>query len=288
MITNVYLSSSTTATNNKIVIDPANNRENIIESISSALNLQPTEFYLTQNGKILSDNDAPISDTPNVYVHIKLVGGKGGFGSMLRAIGAQIEKTTNREACRDLSGRRLRDINEEKRLKAWLDKQGERDDEAAAKRAKKIQKLRAQPKHEFRDDEYFNARSNLEDTVSDALEEGLKNASDSVTTKAATASSSTTTTDDSSDNNSKCNESNQAGGSGIKRKSTNTAKKLKKKIKGAQWLDDDLSSDSDENSSSDDDNGNDNTNNSTDATAKKSSNQVAVKQLEHTKTKIAA
>lgn len=34
---------------------------------------------------------------------------------MLRAIGAQIEKTTNREACRDLSGRRLRDINEEKR-----------------------------------------------------------------------------------------------------------------------------------------------------------------------------
>jgi hypothetical protein len=35
---------------------------------------------------------------------------------MLRAIGAQIEKTTNREACRDLSGRRLRDINEEKRF----------------------------------------------------------------------------------------------------------------------------------------------------------------------------
>jgi len=38
-----------------------------------------------------------------------------GFGSMLRSIGAQIEKTTNREACRDLSGRRMRDINNEKR-----------------------------------------------------------------------------------------------------------------------------------------------------------------------------
>lgn len=37
-----------------------------------------------------------------------------GFGSMLRALGAQIEKTTNREACRDLSGRRLRDVNHEK------------------------------------------------------------------------------------------------------------------------------------------------------------------------------
>ena len=34
---------------------------------------------------------------------------------MLRSIGAQIEKTTNREACRDLSGRRMRDINNEKK-----------------------------------------------------------------------------------------------------------------------------------------------------------------------------
>lgn len=38
-----------------------------------------------------------------------------GFGSMLRAIGAQIEKTTNHEACRDISGRRLRDVNNEKK-----------------------------------------------------------------------------------------------------------------------------------------------------------------------------
>lgn len=46
---------------------------------------------------------------------LKVHGGKGGFGSMLRAIGAQIEKTTNREACRDLSGRRMRDVNDEKK-----------------------------------------------------------------------------------------------------------------------------------------------------------------------------
>ena len=34
---------------------------------------------------------------------------------MLRAIGAQIDKTTNRDACRDLSGRRMRDVNNEKK-----------------------------------------------------------------------------------------------------------------------------------------------------------------------------
>lgn len=70
-------------------------------------------MYFVANGKKLEDGDVLLRGT--VQVHPKLLGGKGGFGSMLRAIGAQIEKTTNREACRDLSGRRLRDINEEKR-----------------------------------------------------------------------------------------------------------------------------------------------------------------------------
>ena len=47
-------------------------------------------------------------------LNVRLCGGKGGFGSMLRALGAQIEKTTNHEAMRDLSGRRVRDVNNEK------------------------------------------------------------------------------------------------------------------------------------------------------------------------------
>jgi hypothetical protein len=35
----------------------------------------------------------------------------------------QIVKTTNLEACRDLSGRRLRDINEETRLRQYVSQQ---------------------------------------------------------------------------------------------------------------------------------------------------------------------
>lgn len=60
-------------------------------------------------------NDCTNNECNKIHVIPRVLGGKGGFGSMLRAIGAQIEKTTNREACRDLSGRRLRDINEEQR-----------------------------------------------------------------------------------------------------------------------------------------------------------------------------
>lgn len=93
---------------------------------------------------------------------------------MLRAIGAQIEKTTNREACRDLSGRRLRDINEEKRLKKWIAEQADREREAAEKKKKKLEKLSYEPKHEFADAQYDKVRAEMVEKVHSAVEEGLK------------------------------------------------------------------------------------------------------------------
>lgn len=129
------------------------------------------DFYIIHNGKIASRDvtcyDGCITIVP------RLLGGKGGFGSMLRAIGAQIEKTTNREACRDLSGRRLRDINEEKRLKAWIEKQGKREEEAAERKKKKLQRLCAEPKHEFKDQTYERERSALTERLGDAVEQGF-------------------------------------------------------------------------------------------------------------------
>lgn len=235
MFTTVLLES------HRVPIQPAIDATALIERIESTLNLRSSEYYLTQNGKRLTVASQLDENNNNaaVHIHLRVLGGKGGFGSMLRAIGAQIEKTTNREACRDLSGRRLRDINEEKRLKSWLDKQQEREDEAAAKTSKKIEKLQAKPKHEFKDDEYFNARSNLEQSMSDALEVGLKNA-----VTASTSSGSDSPKADSTDG------SKEASGSGIKRKTPNAdsaaknkeKKKKKMNIKGALWLDEGLSS----------------------------------------------
>jgi hypothetical protein len=47
----------------------------------------------------------------------RLVGGKGGFGSQLRAAGGRMSsrKTSNNDSCRDLSGRRLSTIKEAKK-----------------------------------------------------------------------------------------------------------------------------------------------------------------------------
>lgn len=209
---------------------------NLRETVANQLQLSTDEFYLTQNGKLVHDL---ISDGA-LHLHLRVVGGKGGFGSMLRAIGAQIEKTTNREACRDLSGRRLRDINEEKRVKAYMDKAKEREEEAAQKITKKIEKLQSKPKHEFRDKQYDEARSELTQTVHDALEEGLKKVADGNGNKSGDES---------------CEAEAQTS-SGTKRKvddddKTSKKKKKKKNIKGAQWMDDDLGSSSDSDSDSD-------------------------------------
>lgn len=95
---------------------------------------------------------------------------------MLRAIGAQIEKTTNREACRDLSGRRLRDINEEQRLKKWFAKQKEREEEKEELKRKKLEKLRqfceGAPLPRTEDPEYNRQRAEMADSIFDAVDKG--------------------------------------------------------------------------------------------------------------------
>lgn len=145
--------------------------------IEDLTNLSQDNFYIVHNGKLVDENDTCYGGCVSIVP--RLFGGKGGFGSMLRAIGAQIEKTTNREACRDLSGRRLRDINEEKRLKAWIEKQGKREEEAAERKKKKLERLCAEPKHEFKDHTYDRERSALTERVGNAVEEGFKIAGES-------------------------------------------------------------------------------------------------------------
>lgn len=135
------------------------------------------QYYIIHNGRLIYENAVCLNGHATIVP--RLLGGKGGFGSMLRAIGAQIEKTTNREACRDLSGRRLRDINEEKRLKAWIEKQAKREEETAERKKKKLEKLCAEPRHEFKDQRYEQERADLTERIGDAVEEGFKAASTS-------------------------------------------------------------------------------------------------------------
>ena len=117
---------------------------------------------------------------------------------MLRALGAQIEKTTNREACRDLSGRRLRDVNHEKewvaadttgvgttlvlwwmltlfffcggsRMAEWLKKQTEREAEKEQRRLDRLQRKLSEPKHQFTDPQYQQQCHDLSERLEDSV-----------------------------------------------------------------------------------------------------------------------
>lgn len=86
-----------------------------------------TFILSSHSGQILSPS-SPISSlhstnarsTPNfvtLRLTPRLLGGKGGFGSQLRAAGGRMssQKTSNNDSCRDLSGRRLSTIKEAKK-----------------------------------------------------------------------------------------------------------------------------------------------------------------------------
>lgn len=78
---------------------------------------------LLSNGKVLQDSiTLAINDQfPSIHLLLRLRGGKGGFGSLLRgaATKAGQKKTNNFDACRDMSGRRLRHVNAEKKMEEW-------------------------------------------------------------------------------------------------------------------------------------------------------------------------
>jgi len=119
---------------------------------------------------------------------IPLLGGKGGFGSLLRAIGAQIEKTTNRDACRDLSGRRLRDIKREDELRKLIALRDKLEDERKRRKKEKLERLKKKTEEissntksiqelvqMFEDNEYNKRRLQIADIIDAAVEKGILN-----------------------------------------------------------------------------------------------------------------
>ena len=77
-------------------------------------------FRLVQCGKNLTDpTNFSLEDPVRVELRGSLKGGKGGFGSLLRSVKPKAQQDDNFEACRDLSGRRLRHINNERRIREF-------------------------------------------------------------------------------------------------------------------------------------------------------------------------
>lgn len=135
-----------------------------------------TDCYFSVDGRLINHPDDVEGEEVLIQVHPRLRGGKGGFGSMLRAIGNQIEKTNNHDMCRDLSGRRMRDVNAEAKLKEWYAKAGERE---RAKVDRYLEKQRRRREaldkgllhdHKFNDPGFAKRKEHISSELQDAVE----------------------------------------------------------------------------------------------------------------------
>jgi hypothetical protein len=88
-------------------------------------------FLLFADGKYLGDEIPEISRLfkENQIIEFRhvLLGGKGGFGSLLKGQPPNKKRTTNIDSCRDLSGRRIRHVNQERMLQEWQMKRSEEE-----------------------------------------------------------------------------------------------------------------------------------------------------------------
>lgn len=137
--------SSTGHTNNDIIHD--NDTIILLSSSSIALQLGYPESFLCITSSPSThlnhhqhyennSNDNNSNNILHVKLHPRLTsirGGKGGFGTLLRGQSKQAGARTTVDfgACRDLSGRRLRHVNDEIKLRKWRELQA-----AAAARAR--------------------------------------------------------------------------------------------------------------------------------------------------------
>jgi len=118
-----------------------------------------------------------VATLPTLQLVLRLDGGKGGFGSMLKMLGKNIgNKTSNTEAMRDISGRRLRHINSEKKLTEWYAMEEERKEEAELEKKKRKLEL-MELKQEYlaleKDAAIKDTREATAD-IGDAVKQGLK------------------------------------------------------------------------------------------------------------------
>jgi hypothetical protein len=136
-------------------LTPGSTTTDLIKSLDSHI---PTHLLrLTHNNNVLNPNEALPSDDDLLFINLSLKaglkGGKGGFGSQLKAKGAAMGKygffiglidsrikTTNFDYCRDLSGRRLKTMSDATALAEYLEKEPERKKEELEKKEAKKEK----------------------------------------------------------------------------------------------------------------------------------------------------
>lgn len=90
--------------------------------VSKLTGIPANQLRLTQCNRDITEG---LRAGETVWLGLRMLGGKGGgFGTLLRGQG-MIVRVDNFEDCRDLNGRRIRDVNNEIRMREWEKKRRE-------------------------------------------------------------------------------------------------------------------------------------------------------------------
>merc|ERR1712071_723140 len=106
-----------------------------------------------------------LSCLTKVILQPKLSGGKGAFRQLMRNVGRTTTKSNNQSMARDLNGRRIRDVENEKRLQDWCDGEGERRVEREEDRKKRLEKMAKRATDEQQRKTYLDANFDEESQV---------------------------------------------------------------------------------------------------------------------------
>ncbi|CAF3490036.1 unnamed protein product [Adineta steineri] len=154
-----------------------NSFDELVEELNDLLG--ENTYIIENNGKKIDlscEHELLNDETYKIWPRV--FGGKGGFGSLLRSFGKQILISKNKEACRDLTGRRMRDVNNEKKLQEWMQKQLEKSassstdqkNKASQGQEEKTDYRNVPPPHKFSDTAYDEQKKQIADNIDEAVQ----------------------------------------------------------------------------------------------------------------------
>ncbi|KIK61251.1 hypothetical protein GYMLUDRAFT_225470 [Collybiopsis luxurians FD-317 M1] len=209
MFTNVLVSSFAPFNTLSLAVPAATHISDVLPLLNEKYPLLPSAGLVLSLHSGIAPQDSPVSSLcsdESGFVSLRLsprvLGGKGGFGSQLRAAGGRMssQKTSNNDSCRDLSGRRLSTLKEAKKLAEYLESEPERLAAKAEAQKAKLEALErklgidnssgagpskagassseepaklAGKKHRFDDTEYLEQSRELVDNVKTAVSAAL-------------------------------------------------------------------------------------------------------------------
>eukprot|EP01117_Protostelium_nocturnum_P001364 TRINITY_DN1167_c0_g1_i1.p1 TRINITY_DN1167_c0_g1~~TRINITY_DN1167_c0_g1_i1.p1 ORF type:complete len:242 (+),score=137.94 TRINITY_DN1167_c0_g1_i1:209-934(+) len=146
--------------------------QQIKEEICGLEGIPSEEQRILFNGREIHSNSLEaIENNSFLRLKLRLNGGKGGFGALLRGSKSGA-KVTNFDDCRDLNGRRIRHVKNEQKLQEWYQQQAK---EEAEKEKNKKKSKEWKPEITFDGNQYRKELEEIDEAIKQSVEAGLKN-----------------------------------------------------------------------------------------------------------------